>query len=121
RRCRLTVALIVLAALLVAGVLAAALLAGDPKEEAAKTVPMTVKETVTLPATTVVQTGTTEAETTPAPETAAPPRNRGLPRGDGRGSDDDGAGDGCSLRQPVAAERPGPRADASRQLRGGVT
>ena len=55
----------------IAGVLAAALLAGDPKEEAAKTVPKTVKETVTLPATTVVQTVTTEAATT-APETAAP-------------------------------------------------
>jgi eukaryotic-like serine/threonine-protein kinase len=72
---RSTVALIVVAALLVAGVLAAALLAGDPKEEAAKTVPMTVKETVTLPATTVVQTVTTEAATTTAPETPAPSGN----------------------------------------------
>ena len=68
---RWTVALIAVGALLIAGVLAAALLAGDPKEEAAKTVPKTVKETVTLPATTVVQTVTTEAATT-APETAAP-------------------------------------------------
>jgi len=70
RRRRWTVALIVLAALLIAGVLAAALLAGDPKEEAAKTIPRTVKETVTLPATTVMQTVTTEAAPT-APETAA--------------------------------------------------
>jgi tetratricopeptide (TPR) repeat protein len=70
---RSTVALIVLA-LLVAGVLAAALLADDPKEEAAKSVPRTVKETVTLPATTVVQTVTTEAATT-APETPAPSGN----------------------------------------------
>jgi eukaryotic-like serine/threonine-protein kinase len=71
---RSTVALIVLAALLVAGVLAAALLADDPKEEAAKTVPKTVMETVTLPAATVVQTVTTEAATT-APETPAPSGN----------------------------------------------
>ena len=90
---RWTVALIVLAALLIAGVLAAALLAGDPKEEAAKTVPRTVKETVTLPATTVVQTVTT------APATTAPETTR-------------------SLRQPGPAERPGLRADAGRQLRG---
>ena len=90
---RWTVALIVLAALLIAGVLAAALLAGDPKEEAAKTVPRTVKETVTLPATTVVQTVTTEAAPT-APETHG------------------------SVRQPVGAERPGLRADARRRLRG---
>ncbi len=73
---RWTVALIVLAALLIAGVLAAALLAGDPKEEAAKTVPRTVKETVTLPAATVVQTVTTEAAA------------------------DDGARDDSSVRQP---------------------
>jgi tRNA A-37 threonylcarbamoyl transferase component Bud32 len=72
---RSTVALIVLAALLVAGVLAAVLLAGDPKEEAATTVPRTVKETVTLPATTVVQTVTTEAATTTAPEAPAPSGN----------------------------------------------
>jgi eukaryotic-like serine/threonine-protein kinase len=71
---RWTVALIVLAALLIAGVLAAALLAGDPKEEAAKTVPKTVKETITLPATTVVQTVTTAPATT-APETPAPSGN----------------------------------------------
>lgn len=71
RRRRWTVALITVGALLIAGVLAAALLAGDPKEEAATTVPKTVKETVTLPATTVVQTVTTEAATT-APETPAP-------------------------------------------------
>jgi serine/threonine-protein kinase len=67
---RWTVVLIALGALLIAGVLAAALLAGDPKEEAATTVPKTVKETVTLPATTVLQTVTTEAAPT-APETPA--------------------------------------------------
>ena len=76
---RWTVAVIAVAALLVAGVLAAALLAGDPNEEAAKTAPKTVKETVTLPATTVVQTVTTEAATaeaaTSAPETPAPSGN----------------------------------------------
>ena len=63
-----------LVALLIAGVLAAALLAGDPKEEAATTVPKTVKETVTLPATTVLQTVTTEAAPT-APKTPAPSGN----------------------------------------------
>ena len=71
---RWTVAAIAVGALLVAGVLAAALLAGDPTEEAAKTVPKTVKETVTLPATTVVQTVTTEAATT-ATATPAPSGN----------------------------------------------
>jgi eukaryotic-like serine/threonine-protein kinase len=62
------------ALLLAAGILAAALLARDDPNEAAKTVPRTVKETVTLPATTVVQTVTTEAATT-APETPAPSGN----------------------------------------------
>jgi eukaryotic-like serine/threonine-protein kinase len=62
------------ALLLAAGILAAALLARDDPNEAAKTVPRMVKETVTLPATTVVQTVTTEAATT-APETPAPSGN----------------------------------------------
>ena len=57
------------ALLLAAGVLAAALLAGDDPKEAATTVPKTVKETVTLPGQTVVKTVTTEAPPTTAPET----------------------------------------------------
>ena len=65
-------ALIALAALLIAGVLAAVLLARDPQEEAAQTIPRTVKETVTLPATTIVQTVTTEAAPTTTAETTAP-------------------------------------------------
>jgi tetratricopeptide (TPR) repeat protein len=63
------------ALLLVAGALAAALLAGGDPKEAATTAPQTVKETVTLPATTVVQTVTTEAAPTTAPETTAPSGN----------------------------------------------
>jgi eukaryotic-like serine/threonine-protein kinase len=75
RERRWLVPLIALGALLLAaGILAAALLAGDDAREAAKTVPKTVKETVTLLATTVVQTVTTEAATT-APETPAPSGN----------------------------------------------
>ena len=70
------VPLIALVALVFAGVVAAALLTGDDPQEAAETVPRTVKETVTLPATTVVQTVTTEAApTTTAPETTAPSAN----------------------------------------------
>jgi hypothetical protein len=72
-RRRLPVALIALAAALLAGVLAAALLAGDDGErEVATTVPQTVKETVTLEGTTIVETVTTEATpTTTAPTTQA--------------------------------------------------
>jgi tRNA A-37 threonylcarbamoyl transferase component Bud32 len=61
--------LIALGALLIAGVLAAALLAGGDDNEAATTRPQTVKETVTLAGTTVVETVTTEPEPTTAPET----------------------------------------------------
>ena len=68
---RWVVPLIALGALLVAGVVAAALLGGGDPEGVATTVPTTVprtvKETVTLPATTVVQTVTTEVEPTTAP------------------------------------------------------
>jgi eukaryotic-like serine/threonine-protein kinase len=59
--------------LLAAGVLAAALLAGDDPKEAVTTTPKTVKETVTLPGQTVVKTVTTEAAPTTAPETTAAP------------------------------------------------
>ena len=73
---RWVVPLIAVVALVFAGVVAAALLTGDDPKEAATTVPRTVKETVTLPATTVVQTVTTEAApTTTAPETTAPSAN----------------------------------------------
>jgi hypothetical protein len=61
-RSRLPVVLAVLGALLLAGVLAAALLAGDGDD------PQTIKETVTLEGTTIVETVTTEA----APTTAEP-------------------------------------------------
>jgi serine/threonine-protein kinase len=63
--------LIALGALLATGVLAAALLAGGGDEDAAPTGPQTVKETITLPATTVVETVTTEAAPTTAPATTA--------------------------------------------------
>ena len=68
------VPLIAVVALVFAGVVAAALLTGDDPKEATPTVPRTVKETVTLPATTVVQTVTTEAAPPPttAPKTTAP-------------------------------------------------
>jgi serine/threonine-protein kinase len=76
RERRWAVPLIALGALLlVAGVLAAALLAGDDTKETATTAPQTVKETVTLPARTVVQTVTTEAAPTTAPTTTAPSGN----------------------------------------------
>ncbi len=65
---RWLVPLIAVGVLLLAGILAAALLARDPQEQAARTVPKTVKETITLPATTVVQTVTTQAA---APTTTA--------------------------------------------------
>jgi eukaryotic-like serine/threonine-protein kinase len=59
---------ILLGAALLAGVLAAALLAGrDGEQEAATTAPQTIRETVTLPGTTVVETVTT------APEEEQPP------------------------------------------------
>jgi serine/threonine-protein kinase len=78
RERRWAVPLIALGALLlVAGILAAALLAGDDPKQATSTAPQTVKETVTLPATTVVQTVTTEAAPTTAPETTAPTGNPG--------------------------------------------
>jgi eukaryotic-like serine/threonine-protein kinase len=79
-RSRLPLALLLLGAVLVAGVLAASLLAGgdDGKQAAAPTKPKTVKETVTLPGTTVVETVTTRQVTTQqvttqqAPPTTAP-------------------------------------------------
>lgn len=71
------------ALLLAAGVLAAALLAGDDPKEAVttapKTVKRTVKETVTLPGQTVVKTVTTEAAPTTAPATTAPATPSGSP------------------------------------------
>jgi tetratricopeptide (TPR) repeat protein len=68
-RRRLPVVLLVLALpLLAAGILAAALLAGG-EDETAGTTPQTVKETVTLPGTTVVQTVTTASPETTAPTT----------------------------------------------------
>ena len=73
RERRWIVPLIALGALLLAaGVLAAALLAGDDPKEAVTTAPKTVKETVTLPGQTVVKTVTTEAAPTTAPATTAP-------------------------------------------------
>jgi serine/threonine protein kinase len=60
--------MLALGALLVAGVLAAALFAGDDPKEAATTTPRTVKETITLPGTTIRETVTTEAAPTTAPE-----------------------------------------------------
>ncbi len=79
-RRRLPLLLLLLGAALVAGVLAAALLARGDGETAGttaprtiqKTVQQTVQETVTLPGTTVVQTVTT-APTPPATTTAAAP------------------------------------------------
>ena len=72
RERRWLVPLIALGALLIAGVLAAVLLAGDDSKETATTIPQTVKETVTLPGTTVVETVTTAAEPTTAPAPTAP-------------------------------------------------
>jgi serine/threonine-protein kinase len=83
-RRRMPLLLLLLGAALVAGVLAAALLARDDRETAGttarhtvqktvqQTVQETVQETVTLPGTTVVQTVTT-APTPPATTTAAAP------------------------------------------------
>jgi tRNA A-37 threonylcarbamoyl transferase component Bud32 len=78
RRARRRVPLLLplLGAALLAGILAAALLARDDGERTAETVPRTVKETVTLPGTTVVQTVTTAPEPPPATTTttaAEPP------------------------------------------------
>jgi len=75
-RSRLPLLLLLLGAVLVAGVLAASLLAGgdDEKQAAALTKPKTVKETVTLPGTTVVETVTTQQVTTQQATTQqAPP------------------------------------------------
>ena len=78
-RRRLPLLLLLLGGALLAGVLAAALLAGgDDEPEATPTTQQTVKETVTLPGTTVVETVTTApAPTTPTttaePTTAPPP------------------------------------------------
>ena len=75
-RRRVPLLILLLGGLLLAGVLAAALLAGGGGEQkqAAPTpapvpVPKTVKETVTLPGTTVVETVTTQAAPTTAPAT----------------------------------------------------
>ena len=69
RRRRVPLLLLLLAGALLAGILAAALLARDDGETIGTTAPRTVKETVTLPGTTVVQTVTTAPE--PPPPTTA--------------------------------------------------
>lgn len=62
---------ILLGAALLAGVLAAAIVAArDGEREAATTAPQTIRETVTLPGTTVVETVTTAPEEQPPPTTA---------------------------------------------------
>jgi serine/threonine-protein kinase len=80
RRRRAPLLLSVLGAVLVAGVLAAALVAGDDDGETAGTTiataaetraPQTVRETVTLPGTTVVETVTTAPEEEPPPPTTS--------------------------------------------------
>ena len=70
-RRRLPVGLIALGAALLTGILAAALLAGDDGEREGATTPQTVKETITLEGTTIVETVTTEAAPTTAPTTTA--------------------------------------------------
>jgi eukaryotic-like serine/threonine-protein kinase len=73
-RSRVPLLLLLLAGALLAGIAAAALLAGDDGgETSGTTTPKTVKETVTLPGTTVVQTVTTAPATTAttAPATTA--------------------------------------------------
>jgi serine/threonine-protein kinase len=69
RRRGLPLGLIALGAALLAGVLAAVLLAGDDGEREGATTPQTVRETVTLEGTTIVETVTTEAVTTEAAPT----------------------------------------------------
>jgi eukaryotic-like serine/threonine-protein kinase len=65
---------LVLGAVLLAGILAAVLLArDDPGREAGPTTPQTVRETITLPGTTVVETVTTAPEPTTQPTTAPEP------------------------------------------------
>jgi serine/threonine-protein kinase len=71
-RRRVPLLLLLLAGALVAGILAAALLARGDGETAGTTAPRTVERTVTQPGTTVVQTVTT-APTPPATTTAAAP------------------------------------------------
>ena len=80
RRRRFPLLLLLLTGALVAGILAAALLARDNGKTAGTTAPETVKETVketvTLPSTTVVQTVTTAQEPPPATTTEAPPASQ---------------------------------------------
>jgi len=68
RRRRVPVLLFALGVLLLAGVLAASLLAGRDDQRQAASSPQTVKETITLEGTTIVETVTTQA----APPTTAP-------------------------------------------------
>ena len=85
------------ALLLAAGVLAAALLAGDTREEAVTTAPKTVKgDGHSARRTTVVKTGDDRAQR------RRRPRRRRL----------------APVRQPIGSEQPGLRADEGRQLRG---
>ena len=75
-RRKLPLLLLLLGAALLAGVLAATLLAGGDDETpgpTGPTAPQTVKETVTLPGTTVVQTVTTVPPTTTAPAPTTEP------------------------------------------------
>lgn len=81
-RTRMPVVLGVLGALLLAGVLAAVLLAGDDDKQAAATGPQTIKETVKLEGTTIVETVTTAPEPTPEPTTAPAPAPAPAPTGE---------------------------------------
>jgi serine/threonine-protein kinase len=74
-RSRLPVVLAALGALLLAGVLAAALIAG--RDDEPQTAEETVKETVTLPGTTIVETVTTAPEPTTAAEPTTAPETTG--------------------------------------------
>jgi eukaryotic-like serine/threonine-protein kinase len=80
-RSRLPLLLLALGGLVLAGILAAALLAGgeDEQKQAAPPAPKTVKETVTLPGTTVVETVTTQSAPTTAPTTAEPEQEQPQP------------------------------------------
>ena len=82
-RSRLPLLLLALGGLVLAGILAAALLAGGDgeKKQAAPPAPKTVKETVTLPGTTVVETVTTQSAPTTAPTTAPPEQEQPQPSG----------------------------------------